>query len=178
MAPANLKGWIEQLQSADADTHNAAARVSGPMGAAAITPIADVMASSDKGAARAATQALQHVAHHSTRPGTPAMEAQRVAGELLKVAMSARPRMVRSEALNLLGFVGSDSVVPALTRLLDDKEMREDARMALERIPGPRSQRALEQALRRAPADFAPALRQSIHNHGLSMDSVGVNPAR
>lgn len=173
MEPLNRDKWLADLKSGDVDKRNAAARASGPMGAMAVAALADLMAGPDKGVSRAAAQAMQRVAHHSARPGAARVEARRTAVELLKVAFAPRPRAVRVEALEGVGFVGDGAIVPFLVRLLDDKEVREEARMALERIPGPQSQRALMEALQRAPEEFKPSLRQSIHNRGLSRATVG-----
>ena len=173
---AEIEKLMEKLRSPDAETRNSAAPIAGRMGAAAIAPLADLMAGADKGAARAATLAMQHIAHYSARPGAPAIGRRRVASELLKIASSTRPRMVRSEALETVGFIGDAQSVPVLALLLGDAAVREDARMALERIPGPQSYNALQQALRQAPADFAPALRQSLHNRSLSRATVGARP--
>ncbi len=178
METVSLKDWLDKLKSPDADVHNQAARAAGPWGAAAITPVAEMMASPDKGVARAATQAMQHIAYYSTRPGASPLETQRVSEELWKAASTPRPRMIRSQALNLLGLIGSGSIVPWLARLLNDPEVREDARLSLERIPGPQAQRALELALRQAPLDFQPNLRQSLYNRSLTMQSVGTQPGR
>lgn len=164
MPPANLNQLIQNLKSADADVRYAAWRSAGPAGAAAIVPIAELMASTDKGVVRSATEALGRVAHHAARPTASKNERRAVAQALLQVASAPRPRMVRAEALHQLGFVAEERNVSALARLLEDKEVREDVRMALERIPGNASLRALEEALRRAPADFQPNLRQAINN--------------
>jgi HEAT repeat protein len=177
MEPITLKSWLEELQSPDAEARAKAARGGATMGASAIAPLADLMASTDKGAARAAKQALQHLAHHAARPGaTP--EARRASTELLKVAASGRPRAVRADALELLGFVGGREVVLALATLLRDAEVREEARMTLERIPGPESLRALQEAMKSAPEDFKPALRQSLHARSLDARTVGVSVLR
>jgi HEAT repeat protein len=143
------------------------------LGAAAVLPLADAMASTDKGVSRAATEALERVTHHAARPGAGKSEAARVAAELLKVASSKRPATVRKEALNQLGFVGTNRDVAPLARLLGDIEVRDDARMALERIPGPQSLRALQEALGRAPADLQPGLRQSIWSRTQTRATLG-----
>lgn len=164
MPPAKLNELIQNLKSTDAEVRYAAWRLAGPAGAAAIIPIADLMASTDKGVVRSATEALGRVTHYAARPAASKNEKRAVAQALLQVATSPRPRLVRGEALHQLGFVADERNVSAIARLLDDPEVREDARMALERIPGTASLRALEDALRRAPVDFQPNLRQAINN--------------
>jgi HEAT repeat protein len=172
-----LQEFLEKIKSPDANVRYAAWRAAGPMGAQAVAPLAELMASSDKGVAKAAQGALQAIVHHAGRPGA-SREARAVAEELLKVAASNRPRMVRADALNWLGMIGEGRVVSGIAKLLGDAEMREDARMALERIPGRDAQRALENALKTAPADFKPNLEQSLYNRQLTPATVGTPSAR
>lgn len=181
MPPATLKSWLENLKSLNADARAEALRVAGPMGGAAIVPLVEMMAGPDKGAARAATQAMHCIAHYSARPGARPYEARAVSIQLLNAARTTgvtRPRMVRSEVLEAVGLIGDKEIVPLLSSLLQDIEVREDARLTLERIPGEESLRSLQAALKQAPADFASALRQSIFNRGLTRATVGAQPMR
>jgi hypothetical protein len=50
--------------------------------------------------------------------------------------------------------------------------------MALERVPGRESLRALEQARASAPSDFKANLEQSVHNRRLTSATAGTQPAR
>lgn len=178
MNGVNLNELLGKIKSNDAAVRFEAWRGAGPAGAAAVGPLADLMSGADKGVARAATEALQRVAHYAARPGALKSERLAVAGELLKVALSPRPRIARAQALHFLGFVGEDRNVPALARLLDDKEVREEARLALERIPGPASLRALSIAVQRAPDDFKANLRQSLYNRQATKATIGAYPLR
>jgi HEAT repeat protein len=172
-----LPQFLEQIRSNNADVRYRAWRAAGPMGAAAVEPLADLMASPDRGVAKAAGEALQTIVHHAARP-TASDEARAVATALLKVAAASRPRPVRADALHGLGFVGDDRAVLGLAKLLSDPEVRDDARMALERIPGRASLRALERARDAAPDDFRPHLEQSIRNRGLTRATVGIKASR
>lgn len=173
----NLQEFLDKIKSSDANVRYAAWRSAGPMGAQAVAPLADLMASADKGVAKAAQGALQAIVHHAGRPGA-SREARAVSEELLKVAASNRPRLVRADALNWLGMIGDGRIVSGIAKLLGDAELREDARMALERIPGREAQRALERALQTAPADFKPNIEQSLYNRKLTPATVGIKPER
>ncbi|HZO88360.1 MAG TPA: hypothetical protein VFB38_08470 [Chthonomonadaceae bacterium] len=174
---AEIAAFLEKIKSPDADVRYKAWREAGPMGAEAVVPLGELAASPDKGVAKAASGAMETIAHHAARPGAGA-EAHAVSVELLKVAQTPHPRMVRADALYLLGFTGDGRIVPGLARLLSDRELREDARMALERIPGSASLSALRQAARTASPDFRPNLEQSLHNRSLTPKTVGREPAR
>lgn len=171
-----LQEFLEKIKSNDANVRYAAWRAAGPTGSSAVAPLAELMASTDKGVAKAAREALQTIVHHSARPSGQ-KEARDVAAELLKVAASPAPKLVRADSLNWLGFVGDDRAVPGLAKLLEDPEVREDARMALERIPGRASLRALQQAVKAAPDDFRPNLEQSLYNRSLTPATAGIKPA-
>lgn len=168
----DLQVFLEQIRSSDAQVRYAAWRSAGPWGAPAVVPLADLMASPEKGIVKAAQEALKAVVHYAGRPGA-RTEARLVSAELLKVAASSRPWQVRAEALNGLGFIGDWRVVPGLVNLLEDREVREEARLALERIPGRMAQQALEKAVSTVPADFQPHLQQSLYNRALKPDTVG-----
>lgn len=172
----DLDQFLQQISSKDADARYRAWRSAGPMGAAAVAPLADLMAGADRGVAKAAGEAIERIVHHAARPAAQE-EARAVSAALLKVAESQRPRRVRADALHWLGFVGDGRVVPGLAKLLGDPALREEARMALERIPGREATRALERARRSAPADFKPHLEQSLRNRRLTRETVGVRAA-
>src|SRR4051812_47880267 len=97
------------------------------------------MASGDANIAKSAREAMGAIVHHSARPKH-AEDAAKAASELLKVAADAkRPKAVRGSALVCLGFAASSSNVAEIAKLFSDADVREDARMALERIPGEES---------------------------------------
>jgi hypothetical protein len=171
---ADIAGLLANIKSADGETRLRAQQGAGPAGAEAIAPLADIAAASDKGAAKAARGAMETIAHHSARPGAGA-EARTVSTELLKIAQSDRPKQVRADALNLLGYTASDGkIVAGISALIANMELRDEARMALERIPGNASLNALKQAAQVAPADFRPHLEQSVRNRALTRQTVGI----
>lgn len=168
---------IDRIKSSDSNDRYAAFKSAGPVGADAVAGLADLMGSSDRWVARAAKFALENITHHAARPGAK-KEASAVAAELLKVTASGRPQRVRSEALSLLGFVGDGKAVGAIAQLLDDKEVREETRLSLERIPGRDAQRALQRACENAPADFKPNLEQSLRSRRLTPATAGIAPGK
>ncbi|MBI3923021.1 MAG: HEAT repeat domain-containing protein [Armatimonadetes bacterium] len=168
-----LQGFLEKIKSEDAQIRYAAWRAAGPRGAAAIGPLAELIGSTDRGVAKAAREALQNITHYAARPGAQ-KEARAASAELLKVAASTAQKAVRAEALNFLGFVGDDRAVPGIRKLLADADVRDEARMALERIPGNASLQALQRAHKSAPEDFKPNLEQSLHNRRLTPATAGI----
>ena len=79
----------------------------------------------------------------------------------------------------MLSEIGGDesgdwlSSVPALLdSLLSDADLREEARMALERIPGEESLSVLKSALDSVPEDFKPNLAQSLRARGVEVKGI------
>ncbi len=81
----------------------------------------------------------------------------------------------------MLSEIAGDESVQPMAGLLTDNEVREDARAALERIPGARATAALQTALAAAPADFKPALAQALRKRGVQVQgypSANLTPSR
>jgi hypothetical protein len=167
-----IKAFLARIQDANPDVRLAVVKEAGSVGAPAIMPLGGLMASVDKGVAKSAGEALQVIVYHADRPGAEP-EKRAVSQALAQLLTADLPRKVRAEAAHLLGFVGGDEAVPPLARLLGDPETREEARLALERIPGSASTHALQNALRSAPADFKANLEQSLRHKQVSMKTVG-----
>lgn len=73
----------------------------------------------------------------------------------------------------MLSEIGGDATVEAIREipdLIDDKDVREDARCALERIPTDFALETLQDGLEAAPADFALAMAQSLRARGVEVD--------
>ncbi|NLH97914.1 MAG: hypothetical protein GX446_00285 [Chthonomonadales bacterium] len=136
---------IADIQNGDLRVRTTAVQEAVLVGSSLIVPLGRVMAGSDPGAARAAMEALRRVAHHCARPRASA-ERRTAATELLKLISASFPRPVRAEALYLLGCVGGPQQVQAIAALLRDPALADDARMALQRIPGGAAARALRQS--------------------------------
>lgn len=171
-----VRELLSQLQSSNLDLRWEAAVKAGPIGAEAVVPLEDLMGGEDRGVTKAATEALRRIAHYSARPGA-RKEAQAVARELLKLTDPKRPRFVRVEALYLLGCIGDEKVVPPLEKLLYDPQVREEARLALERIPGKSATNALRRALKKVPEDFRANLQQSLRHRQMKPSTVGITPS-
>ena len=80
--------------------------------------------------------------------------------------------MVRREILWMLSEIGGDESIDPVAKLLANPESREDARMALERIPGDKSLAAIQAGLLTAPEEFKPNLAQSLEARGVSVPSI------
>ena len=101
----------------------------------------------DQAIAHAARQALRRMVHHAARPGQPPNSRQYITYQLGRLLRICRANEVRRETLNLLGIVGTDDAADHIATMLSNVDLRDDARMALERLPGPAATNALIKAL-------------------------------
>ena len=155
---------ITDLQSADDAIRGAAWQGAATSGAAAVKPLAGLMAHQDFEIARAAKRALWMIVRYVGRPKAEE-EGKAVQVELIFVLHTA-PASVRRDVVWMLSEIGDEMAIQPLAALLTEAEVREDARCALERIPSSKAVRALEQALKTGPEEFRPALANSLRVRG------------
>lgn len=188
---------IAKIKDQDDTVRADAWQSAGPMGAAAVKPLAALMAEMDADLARltddprpdgekkkeigyklavgrAAKRALWLIVRHVGRPGA---EGRRkpVVKDLCGLLGDGQPAAVRREVLWMLSEIGGEEAVRAIREipnLLHNKEIREDARCAVQRIPGQVAIEALLDGLEAAPEDFRLALAQSLRKRGVEVDEA------
>ena len=146
----------------------------GKVGAPAIEPMARLMSDKRLEVARGAKNALWQIARHAGRPDA-RKDRPNVLAELLALLRDDQPATVRREVLWMLSEIGGDESVAAIARVLADRDLREDARCALERLPGEKPVAALSAALAAAPKEFKIHVAQSLRARGVA---VGGLPCR
>jgi HEAT repeat protein len=77
---------------------------------------------------------------------------------------------LRREVLSMLSEIGDDEAVKPVAAFLFNPDLWEEARAALERIPGAKSLAALKSGLATAPEDHKPALAHSLRVRGVKVD--------
>lgn len=162
--PAAVAELVAKIKSPDDAIRGPAWQNAGPLGAPAMVPLGEVMTVTHFEVARSARRAIERIVRHAGRPGADA-ERRAVAAELVKLLGHASPN-VRRHALWMLSEIGEDPAVEPMAALLADPELREDARCALERLPGAAATAALKKALATAPEDFKYALAHSLRMRG------------
>jgi hypothetical protein len=140
------------------------------VGAAAVKPLAAVTTSgdSDLEVARAAKRALWQIVHDFGRIDA---EDQRKAilEELQALLTDDWPDAFRRDVLWMLSEIGDDSSVEPIAAVLKSRELLDDARCALQRIPGQASLKALNDALESVPKGYK-------NNIALALRIRGVDP--
>lgn len=147
----DLEQFLEKISSEDKDVRYEARLGAGSIGAPAVAPLVELMAGGSREVSISSLRALEVIVHHAGRPGH-AAEARAVSAELAALLTADTAKKTRLELLHLIAFIGDDAIVPAVASMLEDpdRHVRETARLALERIPGPRAVEALIRAARGA----------------------------
>ena len=141
----------------------------GEVGAPAVKPLAKVMTDDNLEVARAAKRALWQIVRYTGRPKAN-KERRAVETELTELLGKDQPVAVQREVLWMLSEIGARNSIKPIVRLLRNEELREDARMALERIPGKRAVTTLKAGFEKAPEDFKPNIAQSLRKRGEEVD--------
>ncbi len=169
VADAAQKKGVYNLMSGirddDAKVRTKAWQSAGEVGAAAVKPLAGVMTNKDLEVARAAKRGLWQIVRHVGRPGAGNTKRE-VADRLVELLGDDQPVSVRREVLWMLSEIGGRNSIEPIAALLSDRELREDARMALQRIPSRTALAALKAALEAAPDDFKLNIAQSLRQRG------------
>jgi HEAT repeat protein len=165
---AAVADLVAKIKSPDDKVRGPAWQNAGPAGAPAVGPLAAVMHDAHFEVARSAKRAIERIVRHAGRPGAD-RERKAVAAELVKLLAHANPN-VRKHAVWMLSEIGDDSAVKPMAALLADAKVREDARCALERLPGRAATAALREAMAAAPEPFKYALAHSLRVRGEKVD--------
>ena len=156
---------IAGIKSDSAEQRTQTWQSAGEVGAPAIKPLAAVMINNDLEVARAAKRALWQIVRYTGRPKAN-KERRAVETELVELLGDEKPVAVRREVLWMLSGIGGRNSMKPIAGLMRNEELREDARMALERIPSQRAVTVLKAGFEAAPEDFKTNIAQSLRKRG------------
>jgi HEAT repeat protein len=159
---------ISKIRDDSAEVRTEAWLGAGEVGAPAVEALAKVMTDEDLEVARAAKRALWKIVRHVGRPKS-GNEKRAVLGELVELLDDEQPVPVRREVLWMLSEIGTRRSVKPIAALLSNKELREDARMVLQRIPSKSAIAALKAGLKAAPEGFKLNIAQSLRQRGVEV---------
>jgi hypothetical protein len=165
---------IIRLKSPDDKVRSAAWSAAGPLGAAAVGPVAALAAdpAGELEIGRSAKRALWKIVRHAGRPGSDASARQAVADKLLSLLADDRPVQFRRDVLWMVSEIGGDACVEPVAKQLQQKDLAEDARCCLQRIPGDKSLAALRSGLAAAHGDLKSAIAESLRARGVTVPDV------
>jgi HEAT repeat protein len=156
---------IAGIKSYSAEKRTKSWQSAGQVGAPAVKTLAKVMTDDNLEVARAAKRALWQIVRYTGRPGAN-REKRAVEAELIELLGGETPVAVKREVLWMLSEIGSRRSIDSITGLIKNEDLREYARMTLERIPNRRAVAALKAAFEESPEDFKSNLAQSLRKRG------------
>jgi len=171
MEELNIEELIAKIKDADPKVRCAAWLSAGKYGVAAVAPLAKVMATGEMEVARAAKRGLWVVVRHVGRPGADKEKAP-VVDALCDLLGEEVPVEVRREVLWMLSEIGGDEAVWAIAdmdNILENRDLREDARGAVERIPGDEAVDTLQMGFDAAPEQYKVNMAQSLRARGVEV---------
>lgn len=168
---ASPEDLVARIRGGDVLTRSQAWQSAGALGAPAVGPLARLLGEPDGEVARAARRGLENIVRRAGAPGADVMRGA-VIRELIAALAAVEGAAARREILWLLSEIGGDEAVLPIAAFLGDATLREDARMALERIPGPASLGALRASLESVPESFRSSVGHSLRARGETVDPI------
>ncbi|UCF38288.1 MAG: hypothetical protein JSU96_05405 [Acidobacteriota bacterium] len=166
MKEAQIEQLIAGIKSQEPEQRTVAWRSAGSVGAPAIQPLASLAAERNHEVGRAANRAIWQIVRSAGTPGQEEGKSE-VIGALKALLTGETPVSLQRDIIWMLSEIAcADCVADDLSALLQSPELREDARCALERIPGQSSLNALREALQTVPEDFKMNIVQSLRAKG------------
>jgi len=166
-----IQKLISKIRDESAEVRTEAWLSAGEVGAPAVEALAKVMTDEDLEVARAAKRALWKIVRVTGRPGA-GNERRAVVGKLVELLGDEQPVSVRREVLWMLSEIGTRKSIKPIAALLSNKELREDTRMVLQRIPSKGAVAALKAGLEAAPEDFKLNIAQSLRQRGVKVSGL------
>jgi HEAT repeat protein len=163
---------IIKIRDKDPNVRAAARDNAGKVGAPAVIPLSSVMTDEHFEVAREAERALWKIVRQAGRPKADEERKAVVKALVILLGDDSQPVRVKREAMWMLSEIAGDEAVAPVAGQLSDKELREDARMVLERLPGEKSLAALQIALRTVPEEFTINVAQSLRARGVKVSGL------
>jgi HEAT repeat protein len=160
-----VKTLIAGIKDDDPKVRTKAWQSAGQVGAPAVKPLAKIIGTGELEVARAAKRGLWKIVRHVGRPGEQKMK-RAVIKKLVELLDDDQSVTVRREVLWMLSEIGNRNSIKPMAALLSNEHLREDARMAIQRIPNKAAMAALRAGFKEAPDDFKPNLAQSLRQRG------------
>jgi tetratricopeptide (TPR) repeat protein len=148
-AATDIPKLVNQLRSAD--TQGQASLKLIEIGLPAIKPLIDGACDKDGTLSFAAGDALREITLRARDRGGAAYDRAEACKGLLEVLKTDTRPAARELAVQMLGLIGRDDVVPALADALNDEALRQQATASLRQIPGKAASEALAGLARSAP---------------------------
>ncbi|MCC6154615.1 MAG: hypothetical protein IT367_12690 [Candidatus Hydrogenedentes bacterium] len=167
----STRDLIRAIKGDDEEARAAAWQCAENFGTAAVKPLADLTRDKQPEVARAATRGLWRIVRHCSRPGADT-ERRAVNKALTSLLSPKKHTQFTRDVLWMLSEIGDDRSVKPIAALSANEILREDACLALERIPGDASVNALREIFDAAPDAFKPNVAESLRRRGVEIAGV------
>jgi len=158
---------LAKLNNADEKIRVSALDECVKYGAAAIRPLVETSDKPGFETARMAKRCLWKIVRYCSAPGEDKFR-KSVCSELTTSLKTASTSLKR-EILWMLSEIGDDDSIPVIAEFIKDKDLRDDARCSLQRIPSRKALKALEDALKTADEEFKYAIADSLRAKGVDV---------
>jgi HEAT repeat protein len=148
-AGTDVPNLVKQLRSAD--TQRQASLKLIEIGLPAVKPLIDGACDKDGTLSFAAGDALREIVLRARERGGAAYDRAETCKVLLGVLKKDSRPAAQEVAVQMLGLIGRDDVVPALADALKDDALRQQAVASLRQIPGEQASQVLAVLVRSAP---------------------------
>ncbi|MGC8888004.1 MAG: HEAT repeat domain-containing protein [Verrucomicrobiia bacterium] len=164
-----LDELIQKLKSPDDKVRAEAAEGLVKLGSVVVQPLVEIMDDKDFEVARTARRTLWKMARHSGKPGLK-NEKDKICKQISKALNSAASIQTKRELLWMLSEIGDGDAVSEISKFFANKDLREDARCCIERIPTNGAVSALKSAFKKADEEFRYALAESLRARGVKVE--------
>lgn len=175
MQEAAIKELLEGLKSEEPESRRSAWLKAADAGPEALEPLARLMNSGGLEVSRAAENAMWRIVRDLGAPEVEHSIKRKLVTQLEALVTNRFPEAVRRQALWMFSEIAGATDAEAIAPLLKEPSLREDARCAIQRIPGEQSVQILWAELEEAPGDFKMNIVQSLRARG---ESVSGHPCQ
>lgn len=149
-AETDVSVWVNQLRDADAQIPASLKLID--VGIPAIKPLLDGACDDNGTLSFAASDALRRLVLRAREKGGAAYDRGEMCRVFIDVLKGDRRLPARELAVQCLGWIGRDEVVPVLSEALKDDALREHAIGSLQQVPGKAASQALAHFAKTASA--------------------------
>lgn len=166
----NAGDFLLRLQKADENERLKVLDECVNYGASIVKPLAETIEKANFEVARMAKRCLWKIVRYSGKPGNDQTR-KAVCEELTDILQDKKSMSVnlKREIIWMLSEVGDDNSIPVISEFLKDRDLRDDARCALQRIPSDKALEAIKKAFQDSNDEFKFALADSLRARGFEI---------
>ncbi|MBN2326282.1 MAG: HEAT repeat domain-containing protein [Candidatus Omnitrophica bacterium] len=155
-AQADQEQFLADIKSGDPQKQLAAWKIADKQEPGVIAPLAKLLDSDDMSVQKTAAQSLMEIVHSVGKEKESAAR-KAVTNHLLNL-LKEDSTVIQTFALRALSLTANADSIPYIAPYMSREDLREEAVFCLERIPDAEADKALINALEKAPEDFKPRI--------------------